>query len=591
MTVVNFFEKNLQALEKHQPHVARWLKDQRIDRELRLITNRWRSPDWPLASGKGLFEAIPPRVIYESWVPKEKAHLSATIIVGCNLGYGLNHVLTRTPNAHKVFVVEPRAEMMAACLGQNDYSQVFKINRLFFLPPDLGYLRKAVFQQLCLQHEFGDIFLRQDIPSQQIGPEYMFWAQRCTEVLTDLRVEMNTLRESQDTMVKNELDNFQRAMKDGSISYLKNKAEGLSAVILAAGPSLNTHARLMLKHPATALYASAFQLLPALQRYRLKPHLCMAIDFTDALRRVYDRLDKNWARSIPLVYSCKVTPGVVQAYPGPTLPVWTTGGLGTAIWRGKEPVLNSGRNVGIALIRFLNWCGVKRLFLVGFDFAWQGEFTHVKGHLASESRFHFDPKRHLKLKNKKGETVFSNPTFITALRTVEAELKNIRAEVFNIYGGYATIAGAPEITWEEAVSSGLLNSDSDRLKHFSMKLSERQPSTPPLLEAKSSQWTESLGFARKRLEKLFRRAKNNQKEIKASLDQLLIFLTQDPLYHPYLVAEIRRLAGLIFTGNGYGAKDLSECNDIIQRALDKVREMDQKLEARPTSLRGLKTAF
>ena len=121
-------------------------------------------------------------------------------------------------------------------LNARDYSRVFENHRLFLLPPDLKYLRQIVFRQLGLQHEFGSIFLRADIPSQQLGGEYAVWVQHCSEVLSDFRVEMNTLRTSQDTMIKNELNNFTRAMKDGSISRLENQAKGLCAVILGAGP-------------------------------------------------------------------------------------------------------------------------------------------------------------------------------------------------------------------------------------------------------------------------------------------------------------------------------------------------------------------
>ena len=82
--------------------------------------------DWRLPSGNGMFEAIAPQVSYRDWIPADRTDTSATIIVGCNLGYGLNHVLSNTPDSHKVLVLEPRAEMILACLGHTDYRPFFE---------------------------------------------------------------------------------------------------------------------------------------------------------------------------------------------------------------------------------------------------------------------------------------------------------------------------------------------------------------------------------------------------------------------------------------------------------------------------------
>ncbi len=579
-----FLDKNLETLRKYPTPLVEWLTTQNIGSEMRFVTNRWGSLDWPLPTGKGLFEAIPPHVYYENWIPKEKVETSATVIVGCNLGYGLNHVLAHTPNTHKVFVIEPRAEILIACLAQTDYSRVFEIHRLFLLPPDLNYVRRMIFRQLGLQHEFGNIFFRVDIPSQQLGAEYAVWVQHCSDALSDFKVEMNTLRTSQDTMVKNELNNFARAMKDGSTSRLENQAKGLSAVILGAGPSLTDFAPQLAENqrenPGQALYASALQSLPVLQQYDLKPLFCLAIDFTENLKKVYNRLDKKWAKKVPLVYSCKVAPEVIDAYPGPTLPIWTSGGIGTHLWKGRECVLDSGRNAGIALTRLLNWCGVSRILLVGFDFAWSGETTHAVGHLASENKFQYDPRHHIQIRNRKGQIIYSAPAFISALRRLETVLKEIKAKTFNLYGGNAVINGAQEVTWDDVLSCGILRSPAGTLTSFTNKLWNKPSPTPwPLFEARSSWWTDSLRSAQKRLEKLFKRANHDKNEIHTALNHLLFFLNQDPLYQPYLLNEVRSLNGLVFVKNSYTLNDLADCKKIIKRALSKVREMDQKLAA------------
>ncbi|MFC1823558.1 6-hydroxymethylpterin diphosphokinase MptE-like protein, partial [Thermodesulfobacteriota bacterium] len=61
-------------------------------------------------------------------------------------------------------------------------------------------------------------------------------------------------------------------------------------------------------HQDRALYATSLQALPALQNHGLKPHFCMCIETHEAIMKTYDRLDRSWARDIPLIYSTNTHP-------------------------------------------------------------------------------------------------------------------------------------------------------------------------------------------------------------------------------------------------------------------------------------------
>ena len=580
MTHCSFLETNLQALKIRNTAIFQWLAPQEPgprNLDSSLFTNGWGLIDWRLPSGKGLFDPIPPKMLYAEWIPREKADTSATLIVGCSLGYGINHVLSNTPHTHKVLVLEPRQEMLLACLSQTDYRPFFESKKLFFVPPDLAFLRKVVWQ-LNLQYMFGNIFVRSDIPSRQLGPEYAVWTDRCKENLEDLSMEMNTLGARQNIMIGNELKNFARAMGDGSLLPLKNQGGGLSAVTLGAGPSLAKFAPLLAQDPGHALYTCGLQTLPALRLHGLKPHLCLAIDHTMSMKKVYNRLDMEWARDVPLIYSCKLAPEVLSAYPGPTLPMWTLGGLGACMPGDREVVLDAGGNVGVALTRFLTWCGVSQILLVGQDFAWKGEKTHAGGHLADNNTFHFDSKHHIEMKNRSGETIYSSPAYTTALRHLENDLKESKMPVFNLYGGGAVIKGSKEVTFTQVFQKGLLSSAPGSLKHFVGTLKQaRSPRPWPAFEARSQRWASSLRSVQKRLEKLFKKTKKHQKEIHTTLSQILFFLQQDPFYRPYLFNEILGLAGLVRARQSYGLKEKAECKHMLKQVVKKVREMDQYL--------------
>jgi len=577
MTNIPFMQKNLETLAKAGAPIAQWLSQQTIDLDAidaRVFSNRWKIRDWRMDNGQGLFEMLPPPVHYNSWVAEaENAATSLTIIVGCNLGYGLNHVLTSTPNSHKVLLIEPNAALLVACLGQTDYSPFLEMGKLILLPPDEETIKHALLQA-DVQFLFGRIYLRPDSASQQIGPEYARWTRYAQEQLENFSVELATLRMRQDVMVGNELRNFKRAMADGSVKSLQGAAKGLTVVILGAGPSLADFAPALGAARGQALYATALQTLPALQALGLKPDFAMAIDYSEGMLGVFDKLDPAFAKDIPLFYSTKLMPEVLAKYPGPTLPIWTQGGFGTFTMGGAELILDAGGNVSVALFRFLAWCGVERVALAGQDFAWKGEQSHVNGHHAAG----YKHPNTVELKNREGQTIYSTLSYITGLRDLEKSIASTNIPVFNLYGGGANVKGATHLALDELHTQNILTSAPGAPERFCQAMATaRHPRPRPGFNANAGLWNESMRHVQKRLEKLFRKMPTKQKEIWETLNQVHFYLRHDPLYLPYLYNELMDVAGLLYAGRLFQLKDLTSFKQIVKRIISKVREIDSAL--------------
>ncbi len=577
MNTTSFLQKNLEALVRKNSPIAHWLSRQPVDVaavEQNVFQNRWNIRDWRMPGGKGLFEAMPPNLYYNGWgIDESNAGTSATFIVGCNLGYGLNHVLVNTPNSHKVVVLEPDYNLLVACLSQTDYTPFLELGKLFFLPPEKEMLVFAV-QQADVQFLFGRIYLRVDTPSQQLGPEYARWTHTARELLENFSVELATLRLRQDTMVGNELNNFRKAMADGSISGLADAAAGVTAVILGAGPSLASLGPGLARLGGNVLYTTALQTLPAVHAAGITPHLAMAIDYSAGMKAVFERLDPSWAKHIPLLYSTKLDPEVLARYPGPAIPVWTQGGLGTFIMKEHEYVLDAGGNVSVALYRLLRWFGVQRVLLVGQDFAWKGTQSHVAGHHAAG----YVHTNTMELQNRAGETILSTLSYVTALRDIEKSIAETGLPTYNLYGGGAIIDGARELTLDELAGSGLTDSESGSRERFLASLKRAHASRPmPRFDARAQSWTVSLRNVTKRLEKHFKKLGARQEEIWATFKEVHQFLRHDPLYLPYLYNEVMDVAGLMYAGRKFELKDMIAFKAVVKRILAKVREIDEAL--------------
>ncbi|GAB7078592.1 motility associated factor glycosyltransferase family protein [Megalodesulfovibrio paquesii] len=584
MDIAPFLDTNLKTLAAVSPATFSWLMatpDALEEVGKRFFMHRPGLADWRLEDGGPLYGAMPPHAFYRDWAPgkdldkeaRERLARSATVIAGCGLGYGVNFLLERLPAPHRLVVVEPRRELLLAMLGSTDYSIFIRHKKLIFTPPTREAVEKTL-QQLDMQFLFGKIELKVDVPCRQIGPEYAQLAIMLRQILEGLAVELTTMRLRQDIMVGNELANFQTAMGHGSISRLQGAAAGVHAVILGAGPSLAMAAPQLAGQTDNALMTTALQTLPALQRLGLRPHLCMAIDYSAGMRAVFDRLDPEFAREIPLLYSTKMQPDVVARYPGPKLPIWTRGGLGTFILADREMVLHAGGNVSVALFRLLSWFGVKSVTLAGQDFAWREEQSHVAGHHANCAAAH----NRVALKDADGGTIWSTLSYTTALHDLAADIQRGDIPVLNIYGGGAVIAGAEVLTPEALALEGLPPSDPGSVGRFLTALEQaRRPLPRPVYEARSDRWASSLRALLKHLEKCFKKAAREQQAIGEGISRLHQFLRQDPLYLPYLYNEIMDVGGLLNLGRPFEPRDLPALRQICSRVNTKVREMDRAI--------------
>ncbi len=583
MNINVFLQDNLKALGKSCPDCAAWLAAKRPDANVlyeKLFVNAMGLLDWRMDNGKGLFEALPPKAIYQAWKADGQLEGGASIVVGAGLGYGVNHALSTTPNSHKVIVIEPNPELLLACLGQTDYAPFMKLGKLVFLPPSKDILDKWI-KELDVSFLFSKINLRSDMACKQLGPEYASITIFARNKLESLSVELSTLRLKQETMVGNELSNYQRAIAGGGLLPLEGKAKGLTVVVLGAGPSLSRTAPALRENRGSALYISALQTLPVLERLDLKPDLCLAIDFNKEMGDCVKRLkDPAWAADVPLIYSTKMDPSVPESYPGPAIPLWTVGGLATFLLSKRELVLDAGGNVAVTIERFMTWCGASRFVLAGQDFAWPGSQTHADGHHFSTSKFIFTPSRDVALKDRDGGTIYSNMGYLAAKRDLEQDIAASGLPFFNLYGGGAVIGGAVDVEPGKAYAEGVLRSDPGAKEAFLDALAvSRRPRSAPVFETRAQGWASSLRNAQKRMEKLFKKLEKNHGEIRKLLGNVSVFLKQDPLYMPYLYNEIMDVSGLIFTRRKYELKDLVQFKRIVKRVLEKVREMDFKLAA------------
>jgi len=473
---------NLSALEAHCLPAAAWLAASGAARQAvasRLFVNRRGEPDLRLDGGPGLIESAPlPAALYHGWLPGPGAHLAAGLVLGVNCGHGLRRLLDATPQTYEILALEPDAGMLLACLACFDFRAPIESGRLVFVPPDRGELEAAV-ARLDVPLVHGEIRLLADPVSLALGPDYGAWTVVAQGLLDNFAEDMDVTRRFQDAMCGNELENYAWTVEQGSLSGLEGAARGAAAMVLGAGPSLAVTGPLLAGETGGAITVTALQTMPVLERLGIMPDFCLAFDFRKEMLRLYDGIrDSSRLERTPLIYSTKCDPEVVRRYPGPKLPLWTTGGLAAGLAQDEEMVLDAGGNVGVAMVRFLIRCGVERIVLAGQDFAWTGQRSHAPGHHAHALVRAFNPERHTAFANLAGQTIHSNRAYLAAKRNLEKDARTAGIPIFNLYGGGARIEGCPEIAFTQCLEMGLLQSEPGAKERFGAALAAACRSRP-----------------------------------------------------------------------------------------------------------------
>jgi hypothetical protein len=577
-----YLETNLYQLQKSQKDFWGWLSSQPVDSHgvaSRLRTNGFGKLDWLRDTNAFLLEPFADLRMYHKWYQLDRPEKTATIVVGCNLGYGINTLLSNTPKTHTIMVLEPDPNVLHATLGLSNYRSSLQNNKLLFIPPVDDVWKNSI-EMISIYMMLGEVYLRVDLPSMQMSQEYAAWGKRLDTLINNRKIQWGTFRRKQDTMVANEIGNFNRAFADGSLSRMKGRGKDITAVILGAGPSLNTYLPYLKQSPGNAVYATALQTLPALQAHGFKPHFCLAIDYQPVMLKVYKRLDCEWAKNIPLIYSAKVVPELVERYPGPTLPLWTAGGLGTHFRPEKEIVINTAGNVGVGLIRLLKAFGTKHFVLAGQDFAWKDDKMHAQGHINDDRSFSYSAKKHIKITNSWNETIYTSRAFSACVQELESELQDSCIRIWNLYGGGMSIQGTEEVTWNELQQLELLQQSPHHAGRFLKALhSSSEPAPKPKIPLETSKWIASIHAVLKRLNKLFKKTKLPHEAIRQTFKEVYLFLNQNPLYSPYIYNEIIDIYGLIHLQSKYDHEDLSRCKKILSKVLKKLKYIDRELSA------------
>ena len=233
---MSFEEENRRILAACHPGVLRALElASDTQGEIRLIPTPSGAPT-VLRDGLSFHSRHDPRIEAERQVAADiDAETTAVLIFGFGLGYAAEAVRRRFPLL-PILILEPDAGMFRAAMESRDLTSLFSDTRIVFLAAAEPEVVTTLLGALPLGKP---AFLRLR-PAAQVRPG---WFRAVEEIIRSwmLRreINLNTLNRFGRLWVRNLARNMHSFVEAPGISRLAGLADGLPALVIAGGPSLD----------------------------------------------------------------------------------------------------------------------------------------------------------------------------------------------------------------------------------------------------------------------------------------------------------------------------------------------------------------
>ncbi len=277
-------EINLRILSQRQPELARLLNEPSPGR-VRLSPSFRGAP-----TAHYLRDPRNPIPIHSRYDPQLEARKSVAgidlngvdyfVLLGYGLGYNLEALLERidAKTAH-VFVVESDLEILRAAFSARDLSASLTLPHLWFAWPPAGNKLAEQWQQFFDPVDAHKSVFITHAPSLTLNPElYESAAEAIKSKTLQIFTDINTLVATSTVFLENFVTNFSRACAAPGINAFTGKFQGVPAILVSAGPSLDRNIADLKGYEEAALIVATDTTIRPLRAAGVEPHFIMSGD-------------------------------------------------------------------------------------------------------------------------------------------------------------------------------------------------------------------------------------------------------------------------------------------------------------------------
>ncbi|WP_216667684.1 motility associated factor glycosyltransferase family protein [Saccharibacillus deserti] len=445
---MNNFERNLAVLKNKFPHVWNELKD--ISEAASDNSNAYVEP---------IEQDIP-------WLEAVKQSVEDTeciFVYGFGQGLGLMDLIEQYTS--RLFMVyEPDIDQFYRAILAYDLTPLFDHPNFYYLAVGKEQLNSLFYMaSLHMHNELAFVALRHYLESEM-------------DVLREVREKFqkynHTYESNQNThalfqqdWVRNSMYQMADMLRSPSIESLQGIYEGLTAVVVASGPSLQQDIDWIERMKPHAFIVAAGSSIQALVKHGIKPHLAVTLDGGVINNKVFEAPETLEA---PLLYASTSYYGITDRKPEGKIHAVMSNDTITQYYMGlnhSDVAMTPTPTVVGTAIQAAVWMGATRIVLMGQDLSFPGNKFYAEGvnHVGEIHNRNLVDNAEVEIPNVNGGMNKTNVNFMfmkDALEKMFGSLPDI--EFINTTRNGASLAGT---TWEpienvwERVAGQTFNAD------------------------------------------------------------------------------------------------------------------------------------
>jgi cytochrome c-type biogenesis protein CcmH/NrfG len=381
---MSYFEKNLKALEKRCPGIARMMKQEMDTSHIEVRPSKKGMPTVRITTPHGerviVHDEIDPSAKAEEHVKKlDLSGKSGSVLLGFGLGYLALEIVKAMEEGHLLIICEADPALFRTALEYTDLERVFETTSVKLLLGNEIDIAPHIFS-LSMKYLTSKISVITFHPSLAVDPEvYNNLYKKAQEAALLVKVNANTILYAGREMAGNILANTMEIIRSAGIGRLFNKFRDIPAIIVGAGPSLEKNVVHLQEVREKAVIIAADRTLGLLLPLGITPHLVPSIDYS---RVNYDEKYASLQMSdkLYMVFSQTLHHNITKKFWGGKFVLGTHDALSTVLsyYWGEKGYVPTGLHVGHLAFCLANAMGCNPIILTGMDLAFSGDKVHAE---------------------------------------------------------------------------------------------------------------------------------------------------------------------------------------------------------------------
>jgi hypothetical protein len=456
---MTIYEKNVDALKVHHPELVD-LTTQTISTDhIQVDLTSTGTPRLVVRSSTGeiieLHDPQDPLSVAEGTVEQMAASLhGVTVSLGLELGYFALAVVRRLDVHSRLIVYEADPAIFLTALREVDLTEILASSRVKLVVGREGKLRDWCTQ--FVGQTDGALQVISYEPAFRLDPEaYGETAEQELERIPSIvKAARNALIRRGPMFIDSVLNNAPQIMLAQGVASLKNRFEGMPAILVAAGPSLEKNVHQLRGAKGRSVILAADTALGYLLLRGIVPDFVVSVDPQKETYRKFQGFEIP--PEVALVFHPTATPAIPKHFPGPqftldaAIPVyqWLQ-----EFWLPKGAIDTECMcqvHIGFNLAQ---WMGCSTIILAGQDLCYTDDGMHVKnGGYLTESENAANVANGYQVLDIFGKPVKTNPTFLNYKSILEKKIRQFPGKVIHANEGGLPIEGAELYLLGDAVA-------------------------------------------------------------------------------------------------------------------------------------------